>query len=110
MIVHDATSTTVGALNATATMYCEDADTVGIQISGTFAGTLTFQATIDGTNWVTCAVQPVGTTTPTTWVTTATAAGLWVRDCGGIKVMRVQMTAYTSGSATVTGFQTRSAK
>lgn len=110
MIVHDALSTTVGALNAAATIMCEDADTVGIQISGTFAGTLTFQASIDGTNWVTASVQPVGATTATTWVTTTTGTGLWTRDCGGIKQMRVQMTAYTSGTATVTGFLTRSAK
>lgn len=107
MIVKDAATTAVGALNATATVWCEDADYVGVQVSGTFAGTLTFQATIDGTNWVTASVQPIGATTSTTWVTTATAVGLWNRPTGGFKGFRVQMTAYTSGSASVTLVTTR---
>ena len=43
MIVSDYSTNNVGALNATYTIGCDAADTVGIQITGTFAGTLTFQ-------------------------------------------------------------------
>jgi hypothetical protein len=110
MIVKDAATTALGALNASVAAGCEDAEFVGVQVSGTFSGTLTFQATIDGTNWVTMAVQPLGATAATTWVTTATAAGVWTRPVGGLKQVRVQMTAYTSGSASVTIVETRAVK
>ena len=110
MIVSDYSTNNVGALNATYTIGCDAADTVGIQITGTFAGTLTFQASIDGGNWVTAGVLPVGTTTPTTWVTTTTTGGVWTRSCEGLKWFRVQMTAYTSGTAVVGIVGTRHSK
>lgn len=110
MIARDVVTTAVGALNAVASAGCEDAEDVGIQISGTFAGTLTFQCSIDGANWVTAAVQPIGATAATTWVTTTTTGGIWTRPVGGVKFVRVQMTAYTSGSASVSIVETRSAK
>lgn len=110
MIAKDVVTTAVGALNATAAAGCDDAEVVGIQVSGTFVGTLTFQCSIDGTNWVTAAVQPIGATAATTWVTTTSAAGIWTRPVGGVKFVRVQMTAYTSGSASVSIFETRAAK
>ena len=86
MIATDATSSTAGALNAvSSTFQIENADDYGVQVTGTWAGTLTFQTSIDGTNWVTTAVQPVGATTSTTWVTTTTANGIWGRPAGGLK-------------------------
>lgn len=110
MIVKDATTTALGALNATATVWCEDADFVGVQISGTFSATYAFQATIDGTNWVTASAQPIGALTATTWVTGGTTTGIWTRPTSGFKGFRVQIAAYTSGSASVTLVTTRTEK
>jgi hypothetical protein len=74
-----------------------------IQISGTFVGTLTFQATQDGTNYVSLGVVSVGSTTPTTYVTTATTPGIFRADHAyGFRNIRVVFTAYTSGTAVIT--------
>jgi hypothetical protein len=111
MIATDITTSTAGALNAvSSTFQIENADDFGVQISGTFAGTLGFQVSLDGTNWLAAGVQPVGTTTPTTWVTSSATTGAWVRPAGGLKYARVQMTAYTSGTATITFVGTRHSK
>lgn len=71
---------------------------VGIQLSGTFTGTLQFEMSINGTNFV--AVQSTNVTTGST-VTTATAAGVFKFDAVGALVVRVTSTAWTSGTATV---------
>lgn len=74
------------------------AGSMGIQISGTFSGTLTFEQSIDTTTFVTWAVYPNGSTTA---VTTATAAGVWVGPTNGMRQIRVRFSSYTSGSATI---------
>jgi hypothetical protein len=72
---------------------------VGTQVTGTYSGTLTFQVTIDGTNWV--AVQSLNVTTGTEGTTT-TGTGIFRFDVVGIQQTRVIATAWTSGTATVT--------
>jgi len=71
------------------------------QITGTFSGTVTFEGTVDGTNWVATAVIPVGSTR--TLTTTATAAGIWVQSTVGLTAVRARCSAYTSGTIVVTG-------
>lgn len=71
---------------------------VGIQVTGTFVGTLTFYASIDGTNYVALLVTPA---TSGTKVSTATTVGLWREYIAGFTSIRVAFTAYTSGTATV---------
>lgn len=77
---------------------------IALQISGTFAATIAFEATVDGTNWVACAMHPIGNTAhgADTDVTSTTAVGLWVQDAFAMKGIRARSTAYTSGTATVT--------
>lgn len=72
----------------------------GFQVSGTFVGTVTFEATIDETNWVVleCSSQVDGSV-----ATTATAAGIYVADVPGRKLVRARVSAWTSGSITVIG-------
>lgn len=72
---------------------------VGVQVTNTFSATLTFEMTIDGTNWV--AVQTQSVTTGTV-ATTATATGIYKFDVVGALSVRVRASAYTSGTATVT--------
>ena len=58
------------------------------QVTGTFVGTVAFEATIDGTNW-----EELGT---------ATAEGLTHYTGKLVSSVRANVTAYTSGSITVT--------
>lgn len=72
---------------------------VGVQVTGTFSGTLTFEGSLDGVTYTTLSLTPINSTTS---VTTATAAGVWSGGVGGLSVVRVRMSSYTSGTATVT--------
>lgn len=68
-----------------------------IQITGTWAGTLTFQGSNDGVSFVSVQARGIGDTTQAP-VNTTTANGLF-RIALGFKWLRVRMTAYTSGTA-----------
>lgn len=72
-----------------------------IQLSGTFSGTVTFQGTTDGTNYVSIAAKASTQTTATTLVTTSTAAGLFTADVRGLKNLRIACTTYSSGTIVV---------
>ena len=73
------------------------------QVSGTFAATITFQATVDGTNYVTYALSDLSTSART-HSTTQTTAGIFIADdASGVTAIRANITAYTSGSITVVG-------
>lgn len=72
-----------------------------VDLRGTFTATVTFQGTIDGTNWFTIAVVPAGGTVSVASVTTATAAGAWWGNATGLQQVRARTTAYTSGTITV---------
>lgn len=75
------------------------AGTQGVQISGTFVGTLTFTQTINGT-YETWTVRANGSTTD---ISTTTTGGLYSGSVAGIKQVKVAFTAFTSGTATVSG-------
>jgi hypothetical protein len=77
--------------------------TVGIQITGTFSGTLAFEATNDDTTWV--VVSAYKSTDPTTAVTTTTTTGLYSIPVSGIKRVRVRFSAHSSGSAVVSNIR-----
>jgi phage head maturation protease len=72
---------------------------VGVQIAGTFAGTLQFEVTVDGTNYV--GVFTNNVTTNANAVTTTTA-GVYKFSAVGVSSVRVRSTAWTSGTAVVT--------
>ena len=72
---------------------------IGIQITGTWAGTITFQGTVDNVNYASILVAPSTSLTP---VSTTTANGMWTAGTGGLSAVRVVFTAYTSGTAAVT--------
>lgn len=76
----------------------ENAGAVAFQITGTFVGTITFESTIDGTNYVATMAYPAASETGTT---TTTTPGIWrVHNAAGLRV-RARMSAYTSGAAIV---------
>jgi len=69
------------------------------QVTGTFTGTITFEATIDGTNW-----EPIQVANKADGAvaTTATTTGLYETSTAGLGDVRARISAYTSGNITVT--------
>lgn len=71
-----------------------------IALTGTFVGTVTFEATVDGTNWFSVFAAKLG---DGAIETTATTTGLFRISCGALTSVRARVSAYTSGSITATG-------
>lgn len=89
--------TTTGATAATGILECAVGRKRGggIQLTGTFTGTVQFEETLDsGTTWIAKTVYPVG---GGAGVTSATATGQWKFACGGSTNFRVRCSAFTSG-------------
>lgn len=80
---------------------------IGIQITGTWSGTITFQGSIDNTNFVTLQVIPSTSATP---VTTTTGNGVWTASIAGLTSVRARMTSFSDGTAVVTFRVAQSAK
>lgn len=75
----------------------------GIGFNNTsFIGTLTFDATLDGTNWIGVSVRPQGTDVDvqTIALTSGTHFGALV-ECAGFQQIRVRASAFTSGTGSV---------
>ena len=77
--------------------------TLTLQVSGTFVGTITFEASTDGTNWATMTCYLLGSSSA---VTAPTAPGLWRCNVLGVPLIRTRVSAYTSGTITVRAFAT----
>ena len=92
----------LAALNAAAPLAVQGNAGWAVDVRGTFVGTITFQSSVDGTNWIAAAMLPVGSTTNAATVTTTAAVGAWMGNAAGMSHVRAIMTAYTSGTATVT--------
>jgi hypothetical protein len=104
-------TTTLGALNAaTAVVDISDADHLAVQITGTFAGTLTYQGSLDNVTFFALAMRSSAQTTATTLTNTTTTTGIAVQAVGPFKFFKVTMTAYTSGSASVAIVSSRTSK
>lgn len=72
---------------------------VGVDISGTWSGTLIFEGSADaGTTWVT--IKALNTDT-LALIETTTGNGIWLLPVGGFTTIRVRASAWTSGTATV---------
>lgn len=69
------------------------------QITGTWVGTITWEGTLDGTTW--SAINAVSSSTSAPQTTT-TVNGLYRITPGGLAQFRANMSAFTSGSATIT--------
>ena len=103
-------SQTLGAAEAALTLTALTADTVAVQVTGTFTGTITFEASVDGTNYVALAVKASSQTAAATLVTTTTTVGLFSVGIQGFTNFRARMSAYTSGTAVVTTSIARTSK
>lgn len=81
---------------------CSQFARVSIQLTGTWAGTVTFEGSADGGgNWFGISPIPTTSTARTTGVASATANGLWDADTSSLTNVRARCTAYTSGTIAV---------
>jgi hypothetical protein len=72
-----------------------------LQTAGTFVGTVTFESSTDDSNWIALSGENLATgAIVSTATVTNTVVGFRV---AGIKSIRARISAYTSGSITVTG-------
>jgi hypothetical protein len=72
---------------------------VGVQVAGTFVGTVTFEGTLDGTNYVSILGLPAAGGAV---VSTATGVGTWQIPNWGYATIRARCSAFTSGTITLT--------
>lgn len=96
----NSTSGTIAANGASVTLAWREFYNggVGVQITGTFSGTLQFEMTINGTDYV--AVLSTDVTTGSQSATSA-ATGIFFFNCVGANAVRVTSTAWSSGTATI---------
>lgn len=83
----------------TVSLALTDESAGSVRISGTWAGTITFEGTLDGTTWD--SINAVSASTSNPQITT-TVNGLYRLTPASFSAFRVNMTAFTSGSATIT--------
>lgn len=73
------------------------ASAIGTQITGTWVGTLTFEATVDGATWATM----VALDSSNGAVSSATGNGIFIFPCAGLHSIQLRASAWTSGIAKV---------
>lgn len=71
---------------------------VVFSVTGTFSATITFEGTLDGTNWSAVEVYKRSDGVVST---TTTATGLYACNVAALGDVRARISAYTSGSITV---------
>jgi hypothetical protein len=77
-----------------------DADTVAaLQITGTWTGTITFEGSVDGVNWVALLGMPLNSLTA---ASSCTAVGAWRFQAAGLKKIRARASASITGAAFAT--------
>lgn len=93
------TSGNITAPAQTVTLDLDSFGTTGLQVTGTWTGTLVFEATVDGTNYV--AIQVIDVASGAL-VTDTTANGSFLAAVAGFQRIRVRASALASGTAVVT--------
>lgn len=93
------TTSTPGAGNTVTLTGAHAYDAAAAQITGTWTGTVTFEGSVDGANFVAMAATPlIGGAT----ASTATANGAWRCNLAGLVAMRLRGSATITGTAVVT--------
>ena len=72
---------------------------VAVQVFGTMSATVTFEASVDGTNYVAFNMTPSNSGTD---ASTATAVGAFTKSTGAFSAFRARCSTYSSGSPVVT--------
>ena len=88
----------LSSLNATTSQDVSGRGSASIDVSGTFVGTVTFQASADGTTWFNHSGINPATLAEVVYTTTTNTA---ILNVSGLNKVRAIMSAYTSGTAVV---------
>lgn len=93
------TNKTITAVGQSTTLYFDVASSATIEVSGTWEGTLSVRASLDGVNFNTIVgLFPV----PSGNVITAiTANGTWIVPVGGYRALQITSSSWVSGSANI---------
>lgn len=75
-----------------------------VALTGTFVGTVTFEGSLDDTNWFSVMAVKLG---DGAIATTATTTGLYRISCAALTSVRARVSAWTSGSITAKGRSTQ---
>lgn len=95
-------SQSLGAANAFCGISSLRDNTLTAHVQGTWSGTLSLQGSLDGVNFVTLSQALTWVNQATgAYSSTITANGIFQASITGIPYLRVTMTAYTSGTASV---------
>lgn len=73
---------------------------VALQLAGTWAGTVSFEATVDGLTWVAFNMVPSNSATA---ASSSTGNGVWSANCAGYATVRARFSTATSGTVNATG-------
>lgn len=72
--------------------------TVGVQLSGTWTGTVVLEGSVNGTTYVAVTARP---SSGGSWASEATANGVWAADVAGLLYFRARASVLSSGTVTV---------
>lgn len=92
----------LGALNGELVIPADGCSTISLGITGVYVGTLTVEGSLDdGATWDAVPMKPINA--GGTWLITlaSAATGRWQGPVGPFRTVRVRMSAWTSGAATV---------
>jgi hypothetical protein len=94
-------SGSLGALNSELIVAADGAASVSLDLRGTFTLSVEVAGSVDGVNWTTIPVRPMGQTTIAYQVTSFSPfAGVLVGKCSAFRLVRARVVSYTSGAAT----------
>lgn len=94
----DLSATTCPAVAGCALVSTHGLGGAALQVTGTWVGTISFEASLDGVTFVALRATPLGGGAA---VTSTTANGAWSLFTSGANQIRARMSSYTSGTATV---------
>jgi len=97
---------TIGTLNASSDISrIGNIEAVGIVLTGTWTGTITFQGSMDGTNFINMFAMNLSSGL---YLSSTTTNGSFLVNTAGFQIIRIKMTSYTSGTATCEAFTSSS--
>lgn len=79
----------------------EGRTSVAVQLFGTWAGTVSFQATSNGQDWLAWACRANVSATVTSSAISSTTSGIWQANVSGLRAFRVAFSTATSGMVQV---------
>jgi hypothetical protein len=106
MLMPTVATGTLGALNNAVTIDMRSEDSANFEIQSGLSGTVTFEASHDGTNWYPISLIAINTSNTTTGATTTTSSGIYCLEStrgAVVTFVRARVSAYTSGSAVCKG-------